>query len=360
MERIAAKIIIILPALLFLVACGGEVAGYPGAYEANDYVLVEETEGIEFEVEEQDIEDELAVEDIEEDIMEDKPESLIDIVNFVPPTMEISEYGKRVAIEFLSEMTTIFTGMPRAETAWDETQRIAIPTGRFWTWDRVNQQRITTDEPPEFYFLQTYGGEQQGFFDKYGNQLYGIPWLSTPHEEGWPSFHYAGYFRLFDFDCDGIPEIFIHFSQTLDGSYVGFYRIFRYVDGEYRMLEMRTLKNAEESPWPWFGSLHELFWDDNGRIITFIDTAEYNGIAQYEHLVIVDEYAELHLVVALDYVDWDAWREYHWREWGRTGLIGGWSFESPTIFGTDIPLTPIQSLTSLENEITAIILKSLD
>jgi len=352
MEKTAAKIIIILSALLFLVACGGEASDYPETYEANDYVLTEEAEEIEFEVEEQDIEDELAVEDIEEDIMEYEPESPIDIANFVPPTMEISEYGRQVAIEFLSEMTTIFTGMPRAETAWDEAQLIAPPTGLFWVWDNASQQIVTIDEVPEVHLGPTETG-QWVFLDRYGSYIYDAPWLYAFRGDDWVSYNYAGYFRLFDFDDDGIPEIFVHFNQTFDGGYAGFYRIYKYVDGQYRAL------GADG----WISSMNEFFWDDSGRIITFVDSPEYHGIAQYDHFVLKDDHIELHLVASMNHDEFDVWREHHWGEWGRMGsrwvVIDGWLHHNPTIFGTDIPLTPIQSLTSLENEITAIILKKL-
>jgi len=345
--------IIVSSIMLLLAACGGNTAEVAIANE----LRVNEVEEIETETEEnQDIEDNLAVDDIEEDAEEDEDveeEQQIETTYFAPPTMEISEYGRQVAIDFLSEMTTIFTGLPRMEIDWGGT---GLATGRFEIWDFETFDMSLFYETPEIYFGPMEEDDLWAnpwvFFDGQGNRIYDAPWLYAFRGDGWSSYSYAGYFRLFDFDGNGIPDIFIHFNQTFDGGYAGFYRIFKYINGQYRMLEMDG----------WFSAMHDLFWDDSGRIITFIDS-DYHGIWAYEHLVLTNHHAELHLVTAMGEDDWDAWVEHHWSEWGQTphgwNMLDGWLVDSPTIFGTDIALFPVHSLTSLEDEITAIILEKL-
>jgi len=262
---------------------------------------------------------------------------------------EYSETDHQVAIEFLSQMTTIFTGVPREEKDWIDGE--LVPTGQFILgWDAETQQLLTTEEVPEIYFAAICMG---AFVDRDGNQILDAPWMYVLRTGDWASLHYAGHFRLFDFDDSGMPVIFVHFNQTFDGGYAGFYRIFRYVDGEYRMLEMKAFENGEETPHPWIGSSHLLFRDNNDRIITFIDS-DYHGIQKYENLILTDEHAELHLITAMDWEDWDAWQQHHWRDWTHD-IPYGWMYHNPTIFGTDIPLTLVEPLHELQESITTAI-----
>ena len=293
------------------------------------------------------------------------------------PTIPPEDYGRLVAEEFISTLTTIFTGIVRAETAWDEDINAPVTTGQFilsWGWDENGVWYAnTTDEVPDFYFgpIET-GRYEWGFIDRHGNRvLYGVPWLYTQRFEHYTlegelrisySQNYANYFLLFDFDNNGIPVIFVHFNQTFDGGYGGFYRVFRYVDGEYRMLETKAFVDGVEHPEPWrawLGSMHEFFIDDTGRIIAFIHS-EYHGVSQYEHLVLTDEHAELHLITALDFNnDWEAWQQHHWVDWSTGVRADCWTLHNPTIFGTDISLAPAQPLVDLQEEITASIMGRL-
>ena len=279
------------------------------------------------------------------------------------PLQYVSPFGRQVAEEFLCEFTSIFTGVGQVVVYWDG--QISVHTGEFWDgWDEETQQPIKAYVTPEIYRGPTETGEW-GFFDRLGNRIYDATWLYVSRGEGWTSYHYAGYFRLFDFDNSGIPVIFIHFNQTFEGGYAGFYRIFRFIDGEYRMLEMRAFKNGEELPWwqSWIGSLHELFFDDTGRIISFVGSM-YHNMHKYEHLVLTDKYAELHFITGLEdnWDDWETWEEYHWIKSGaiteyRWGVVDSWAHHNPYMFGTYIPLTLISPLTKLQEKITASILE---
>jgi len=269
----------------------------------------------------------------------------------------ISEYGFQVATDFLRDFDSIFTGVLLEETTWDENRRISVPTGRFWRWDNVTGQSITTYERPEI----SRGTTDEGvfaFFDRHGNIIDEAPWAYiqrfecsyTRRGEITVSYshHYANYFKLFDFDNNGIPDILMHFQQTFEGCYGGFYRMFRYVDGAYRMLDAVTYANGEQLAWTNFGSVHELFIDDGGRIITFIDS-QLSGM-EYSHLVITESRTEFHRIALPDH-SWEEWEEHHWQEWDQTAigyeLVDSWMFHSPTIFGTDIPIVPLLPLNDL-------------
>ena len=267
---------------------------------------------------------------------------------FSLPGQENENYREAIA-EFLSGMTTVFTGVPREEADWTGDER--VPTGRFILgWDSENGRLITTYEVPEIYFSDIYMG---GFFNRQGEQILDAPWMYNRITDDWASLYYASSFKLFDFNDSGIPDIFVHFNQTFDGGYAGFYRIFRYVDGEYKMLEIKAFENGVERPHPWLGSSHTLFRDGDGRLVTFIHSM-YHGISKYEHLVLTDEFAELHLILEMDFDDWEAWEAHHWVDWSDGLGTDSWLVNNPTIFDTDASLTVVEPLRRLQDEIIAL------
>jgi hypothetical protein len=271
----------------------------------------------------------------------------------------ISEYGWQVATEFLSDFTSLFKGVYHPEYVWDVGMQTTINTGRFMRWDTITGQFITTYEQPEISFRAGYG-----FLDAQGNRVIDEPWAIIRRfecqltQDVFYSFHYANYFKLFDFDNDGIPEIFVHFNQTFEGCYDGFYRIFRYIDGGYRMLEMVAYANGEQLQWVSFGNVHELFIDPNGRIITFINS-EMTGIMEYTHLVLTDTHAEFHRIISLDDISgdpweaWEEWHNHHWNVWEHT-FTDSWRLHNPTIFRTNIAITPLQPFYELGAELFAL------
>jgi len=273
---------------------------------------------------------------------------------YTTPTWTISEYGRQAAEDFLFTMTTIFTDVLHAEVEYVDGNRVR-PAERFRVgWDLETHEAIMTDIIPEFYidFMESGVWNSMAFFDRHHNRVYDAPWLEVNRGDDWTSYRYANHFRLFDFDNDGIPEILIHYRQTFDGGYAGAYHIFRYVDGAYRRLEQVLIENGEAHnwPWAWISSAHTLFWDSNGKIISFIDSM-YHGVNRYEHLVLTNEHAEFHVLASLDWQsNWEAWEAHHWYEWNEPR--DSWMNHSPTIFGTNISLTPIESMTELEDEIT--------
>jgi len=263
---------------------------------------------------------------------------------------EISEYGFNTALDFLRTLTSLRTGVYRAMAEWDGANNAVVATGEFSRWCMETGELLRKFETPEIYFSHYQDGVS-GFFDQQNNLITDAPWMQ--HD------NYAAYFSLFDFDGNGIPVIFVHFNQTFEGGYGGFYRVFRYVDGAYRMLETRSFTNGIETQWPWLSAIHRLLVDEDGRIITFA-LSDYHGIYEYTHLILTDTCAEMHLVTALDdWEDWELWHEHHREEWDWTQqqaiLLYSWLDHNPTIFGTDIAIRPIESFTELEEYIMEVL-----
>jgi len=262
-------------------------------------------------------------------------------------SMPENENYHPAVIEFLSEMTTIFfTFFPRE-----------ISAGQFLIgWIPETHQPIITNEVPEIYFSEVGMG---GFFDRQRNQIHDAPWIYARRGDGWVSWYFANSFKLFDIENDEMPVIFIHFNQTFDGGYAGFYRLFRYVDGEYRMLEMRSFANGVRTPLPWIGYSHIFFRDSNNRLITFVHSP-YHSASRYEHLTLTDEHADLHLLVERDHRDWEAWERHHWMNWGsQYRETDGWMYHNPVMFNTNTSLTLVEPLHELHESITASIMQIL-
>ena len=315
-------------------ACGTDSATYalaPELEQAAVYVEIEEVEAEAIEAEE------------------------------VAPQINLGEYGyhAQVAAEFLSQMTSIFTGVFREQVDWSSGEPVG--TGEFWGWDNVNRVQIITDEMPEIA-LMTLGDRRLGFFGKDGERIYEAPWMSTYQSGEWSTSFYASYFRIMDLDDNGIPEILIHFQQTFDGGYAGFYRIFRYVDGEYRILELRGVSDGETQERIGLGGRHRFFRDALGRTVAHTDSM-YHGMLKYEQLTILNGTAEFHLLLEMDGDNWEAWESFHWITFdnatGRWEIADAWFLNEPTIFGTDIALAIIEPEHAIEVAITKEIMRYL-
>lgn len=324
--------------------------------------LVQEEESYETEPAEEPVyEEELStVEDIDiHDAVMQLLESR-DFIPFDPSAVEISEYGRQVAIDFLRQMDTIFVGMWEAETTRDEEQ---TETGRFlpdWGWVNRGERRATYEVPEFYYVIENWG--IRGVYNREGERLTYAPWAFSFGYYGEGVSNYASGFQLFDFNNSGIPDIFVHYSPiTTETGIPRRAILYRYIDGEYRMVGTRYGETgidwfiARPLSWGiWKGSL---FVDDSGRIIVLEDD-EKDFVFDYHHVVITDEGATAQPLMLWGSgweFDYFAWRNHHWSEtiqmWGVTHKPGWWYYDDPTIFGTNIPLTPLQSLTDLETEI---------
>ncbi|MDR2183246.1 MAG: copper amine oxidase N-terminal domain-containing protein, partial [Clostridiales bacterium] len=110
-------------------------------------------------------------------------------------TIGISDYGRRVAEEFLSQMTTIFTGFT-VDTGYGRSF-VAGSGAELWAAMEGEPQRHWAG-----LFVQPE--ELRGLFDNYGNRIAHAPYL-----RGNSRIAYS--FTLHDFDGSGIPEIIVHF-----------------------------------------------------------------------------------------------------------------------------------------------------
>ena len=289
--------------------------------------------------------------------------------NCLPSAIHISEYGRQAAEEFLIGFTSMFVNVYMEWAEWDRDTNIPRRSGQFTRFRGQGELYDFFEYVPQGITFSPIEEEYRGglaFYHVCGNRVYEAPWLLVHHESDWTTYHFADYFRLFDFDGSGVPDIFIHFMQTFVGGYAGFYRIFRYVDGEYRMLEIKAFDEYGEllPRWmgAWIGRAHEILRDSYGRLIVFIDSM-YHGMEFYQQLILTETHAELHflpVVTVFDYETWLDWQKHHWPGFVQRGP--GWSDWSdavswldycpnPTIFGTDITIERVESLVELEQEI---------
>ena len=387
------KIIILLFFSLLLVACGNRTAYYHDTEEYESFcgadVEIELTQDAATDENETNCDEaaseqgqelvkggnaETVEESCEETLQKDDPdetndipiqlsvEQLLELLEFTPfdpSAVEISEYGRQVATDFLRQMTTIFTGVVEAEVTQDDE---LAKTGRFllgWERDETNNyrhvsyRRVTTYEVPEVYFVPE-NWMVRSVYDREGERITDAPWLCNAGS----AYFAVTDFRLFDFNNSGIPDIWLRFSPIFDLELTFFIQPYRFIDGEYRMLELDGYCGYRLRTLFW-ASAPLFFVDDSNRIIYFDNSELRPG---YRQLTVTDSAVALHYLLVFDHCHgswegWDVWTKHHWGEWIELSdgsyFLDGWHFHNPTIFGTDIALTPFTSLTDLEAEIFA-------
>jgi len=259
----------------------------------------------------------------------------------------ISEYGWQVAADFLRGFDSLFASVGFPLTEWDADRRINVHVGHYHTWFGESGLPIVPETRPDIvFFHNSIDSHETGFFDSDGNRIVDVPWLTE--------WHYANYFRLFDFDNSGIPDILIHFNQTFEGCYSGFYQIFRYIDGEYVLMEETYVFADNYSQWRGFGSAHMLFTDESGRILTLIDS-ELHGMGYMVLEMTADQVTFTEVPMSDNW--FNDWPEHHWMLWevipSGWEQLDSWLNHNPTIFGTDIGITPLHSFEDLEAELMA-------
>lgn len=277
------------------------------------------------------------------------------ITNLIP--RPVTPYGRQAAEDFISTMTTIFTGMIQAELYRNEERtEILGKTGRFILgWDFETNQMLYTYDVPEIYY-SSFWPDYFGFFDSNGNHIEEAPWLYIARGVDWQTLMYAADFKLLD-DGSGIPIIFVHFNQTFDGGYAGAYHIFMYEDGAYRRIPLRSFIDGVEYNRPWVSRIHSFFMDDYGRMIAFANSM-YHGILRYDHIAITREGVKMHQVAAMSDDDWyyqGSWYTHHWYIWSDDWITieDNWLHNNPTIYETNIGITPLEFIDDLRDEIMA-------
>ena len=170
-------------------------------------------------------------------------------------------------------------------------------------FDWESGQHIVTTETPILYLMPMWmGGNDWGFFDRYGNRLLGAPWLHYDL--------YATWFSLWDFEGNGVPFVRIHFEgHRVNGGGSMVARLFRFLDGEFRLVLSEAAlfrANPNRIVTDWFPWERHLFDDENNFIGYFY---EHISSTLYFYQITFDgelSYAEL---IAQGRFDWDYWEE---------------------------------------------------
>lgn len=177
------------------------------------------------------------------------------------PEVEISDFGRKVAEEFLYKFESLF--FPHF-----------IPDGRFW-WDNAS------------IFIDRFGNEFPAahlnyyyvFVDWSGNEVtYEVPFIWNI---GLGSF-LANDFFLYDLENNGIPDIvitFVHTTWTVS-------KWFRFIDGQYVQLAADP-------------GINEFFYDQDGRMVArrngrLFHISFYNGIVHEER---IDIYTPAYMII---------------------------------------------------------------
>ncbi|MCL2387925.1 MAG: hypothetical protein FWC89_10320 [Defluviitaleaceae bacterium] len=265
---------------------------------------------------------------------------------YIPPPAQISDYGRRVAEDFLMQLPMLFEDClgdmfntwPSFSISEGEQRFFSVPRqhgeemedGRFhldWEWcddtrthvptisdirmfhlgyeggERFSTPRgyfveripILTTYVPEVYLRRIRGdGRRSGFYTRYGERIEDAPWAM------WDV--YATEFMLWDFDRNGIPVIMVWYWGNYQGSGDGggVSSLFRYVDGSFRrvsyfsnQISART-DGTGEPRYGWFPWLY--YFDSDGNLVGY-----YGGIVEptaiYAHITFNGAVADKRLIV---------------------------------------------------------------
>ena len=231
-------------------------------------------------------------------------------------SMPISDFGRLVAEEFLSQYWSLFSFGLR------------ISDGYYRNFH--NHEEILLYRPLVLWDFE--------FYDRQGNVIEDSIFAESSTR------NIALNFWLYDFDNDGIPEIII--SGGILETCVGSQELFRFIDGEYR--SMGTFKAP-----PMF------FHDELGQVIAFYNFEMHSDVFGYYYFELTDT-GMVHVFIEDTLFHWNHSHTISIQEAGE-GVSSQWFyyhsssefFENPIMFNTGRPLTRISSLEQLENEIVA-------
>ena len=154
--------------------------------------------------------------------------------------------GHQVADDFVSGLTSIFTGM------WT-TDPLGLSRGfHLSTGNNEDEDVFTLETPPIYYNFRT-----QGFYDRNNYRITHAPWMQGDK--------YAFDFDLFYFNDSGIPDIFVYFNSINNSGISAI--LFRFVDGEYRIVNSQILFDEGYTIWWPMDFGHEYFFDEYDNLI---------------------------------------------------------------------------------------------
>jgi len=264
----------------------------------------------------------------------------------------ISEYGRRVAEDFLSQYLSLFNDR-WDYGVWD------IDTGVFysrqnWEWVRVEDNNdlplfsVGGRRSNEPWVHWEYDGNY--VFDQTGNRMSNHPFIISHPYVDWGSHVSSAFaFSLYDFGNNNIPDIIIHFLPLEhEGGHTGSYRLYRYINGAYRAMGYIPL-----------GHFSFFRCQSNELIVLYND--DYFGLYSYYTLRFVSAGMEMAFISGLQ-SDWRI-ELYEWYPEGSD--YDRWMLHhtsprfnsNPTVFGVGTPVTRVPQLTELQEEITYLILR---
>jgi hypothetical protein len=193
-------------------------------------------------------------------------------------------------------------------------------------WDYINDHAlILTERPLVVHKWISDEMPRSFFYSRNGERFEDVVFLYWP---GWV----AVSFSLFNIDCNDYPVIAIHWN-VLDTS-SNSSELFRFKDGEFQSIGFL------------YGIWWQFFHDYEGRLVVLFDSDMYEHY-EYAFIVFTDEgflFEEILTIrrSGMECEDFSEWYTHHRTE----------SFtNSPTIFRTNQPLTPIHPQTDLRYEI---------
>jgi hypothetical protein len=250
---------------------------------------------------------------------------------FDAPQIQITDAGRTAAMDFLSEYTSLF--------GFGEFNKFTETYINYFTGEILAERPLVLlvneyeEIRPGAFELRS-----RRFYDRDENVIEDVVFLRG-------QYFIATDFILYALDNSGFPAIFILWEDP-DTCSRG-YEMHHYIDGEY--VFMGWLKSS--LPFQFFHS-------HDGRIVVFYNS-ELDSLYGSYFLNIANE---LHHeeIVAVGYDEWHdiraQWKEFHgYYEWNHDThehiFIAGEFSENPRIFGTNLPLAPIEPLSVLRNEI---------
>jgi len=238
---------------------------------------------------------------------------------FVPPTVEISEFGRHAAQCFISQFPTLFSFHYRFED------------GTFG--QNIAGNLATAFYPPLVSYTRNDG---LAFFDRHGNEIEDAPFIIG---EGLFDRGVAFSANLYYLGNNGIPDIIITWGVPDTGATRR--ELFRFIDNDFRSIG--TL-NAH----------HNFFYTPDGRLIVLY-ADEYNSVHGYYYLTFPNNTIAHELIIAPNMNTWEtgeSWHNHHTWQYFFENL-------NPHMYGTNQPLTRIPSLNELRGELAADIIEQL-
>ena len=273
---------------------------------------------------------------------------------YTPHQIQISEYGYYVAMEFLSQIPTLFLDSPVPITgrsgSWE--RGFELEKGQFLDsrWVDNEWQEFITYEVPDLFFRRDRDSEgnpteSHGFFDRHDNGIVDVPWI-------WGDL-YATSFRIWDFDNNGIPTITVYFAGnghdlTSNGGTPG--KIFRYVDGMYRHFEGTS--DAENWWHSYYSDWSQFYFCNDNNLVRYDVGFGGRQIVWFDYVTFVNnetQFTPISIYSFTDTIEWnncitgesdismDLDREHH----ARTNL------HLLPLYSMNIQLTPITPMTIL-------------